>query len=136
VPIGEGKKHKVYVDESGVLRMDPHGKFETAEDVSSFGNSIFKGVKYLRDHGQPVLCLYDMRDIRASTTTPVRKASLEFFNAFEYDKCAMFAPHPILKNVLALISLLSKRAASIKVFNTKDEAVAYLKGSNAQNNLS
>jgi hypothetical protein len=117
-----GDENKVFANPEGYLEIVLVGD-QTGELFEKAYDQAIPILDEMRTKGQPVLGLFDLsRQTGFSLSSD--KVAMELLEEVKYDKIAMYSvPH---REVTKGIIIATGKADTTKIFDTRDEAVAWL----------
>ncbi|MBI3283103.1 STAS/SEC14 domain-containing protein [Candidatus Curtissbacteria bacterium] len=117
--------NQVFLDQDGFIHNIYQGD-QTRESVEAVVNKNNQLVAKLRQQNRPVLVLADLTQLGQSSLGS-RQASAEALKNEDFDKVALFGANIFMKHVGNFIITASGQDQRAKMFNTKDEAIGWLK---------
>lgn len=117
--------HRIFLNSDGFLEQEYKGNL-TQEIVDKAIKDTMRTIKVMQKDGKPLLLLVNCTEL-GRINTPSRKASVEALRDIAYDKLAVYGSSPIAKAMSNLIIHASGKQRKIRLFNTRDAAIAWLK---------
>jgi|GEM_PF-5247595 hypothetical protein len=125
--IAETENFTVSINNLDMLSVTVRGRW-TIPEAKKLEAALNSGLDYLSGQNKPRLILYDARELNilkiGDTATLAELAKI--LGGLKYDALADFGASNALVSVIKLISRVNKGLGRVRLFNTRDEAVAYL----------
>lgn len=118
-------KDTVFLDKAGIVNVLLEGK-QTYQAIRHASDEMDALSSKLRREGKPVYVLVDISKMGGHDSGARREGYERLFTIY-YDKFAMFGGGLFLKSVANLVVKATKLGNKVKVFNTREEAIRWLK---------
>jgi len=117
--------NQVFISSDGFIHHVYEGD-QTFEILQKDVEMIFELIRHLRQDKRPVRVLGDYTRIGYADSS-ARKAASEALKDADYDKAALFGTNIFHTVAANLIIIASGRSKKVKVFQSKEKAVKWLK---------
>lgn len=115
----------IYLGEDGCIYSIYEGD-QTYESVKAGTDETTLIAKKLRQDNQSVKISIDLTRL-GKTHSAARKIGVEFLRLLDFDKIAIFGNSVFNKHLVNFIITASGKSSTVKYFNSKEEAQAWLK---------
>lgn len=115
----------VNLGEDGIIYDIMEGD-QPAEAVSENNAQVASFVNKLKAEGKPALVLVDLSKVGKQDTAS-RVAAKEFITEIEFDRLAAFGANMLIKQLVNLVIFASGQGQRVRYFDSKDEALVWLK---------
>lgn len=99
---------------------------QTGQTVKNTGDDVNLLLKRLKRQGKKILILADISQI-GNISLPARQVGLGLIQELEYDKLAIYGADFMTGSIVKVIVSVSGRSYKIRSFDSKPEAVEWLK---------